>query len=122
MKRMTGLIVALLALSAPTASIAAGNAAQAKAAPTTLTTNFTSSKDISPSTFEVKTGQKVRLVVDTKDAGAGCMSSIKIPGLWNKPMPLVKGKPVVMEFTPLKPGAYKITCDMGVPRGVINVR
>ena len=28
----------------------------------------------------------------------------------------------VMEFTPHKPGAYKITCAMGVQRGVVNVR
>jgi uncharacterized protein len=70
----------------------------------------------------VKSGQKVRLVIDTKDSGTGCMKSIMIPGLWNRPEPLIKGRPIVMEFTPRKTGAYKITCAMGVPRGVINVR
>jgi plastocyanin domain-containing protein len=122
MRKLTGLIVALLALTAPAASFAAGHATQAQPAVVTLTTSYTSSKDIVPSSFEVKRGQKVRFVVDTKDSGSGCMSKIMIPGLWNSPVPLVKGKPVVMEFTPQKPGAYKITCDMGVARGVINVR
>ena len=50
------------------------------------------------------------------------MSEIMIPGLWDKPQPLVQGKKIVMEFTPKKPGAYNITCAMGVVRGVINVR
>lgn len=37
-------------------------------------------------------------------------------------MKRIKGKKIIMEFTPQKPGTYKITCAMGVPRGVINVR
>jgi len=88
----------------------------------TITTIYTSAKDISPSTFNVKAGQKIRLIVDSKDTDRGCMSTIMVPGLWDKPEPLVKGKAVVMEFLPKKAGAYTITCAMGVPRGVINVK
>ena len=88
----------------------------------TITTIYTSAKDISPSTFNVKAGQKIRLIVDSKDTGRGCMSTIMVPGLWDKPEPLVKGKAVIMEFLPKRAGAYTITCAMGVPRGVINVK
>ncbi|NTW69382.1 MAG: hypothetical protein HGB23_05965 [Chlorobiaceae bacterium] len=94
---------------------AEGNAALVK-------TIYTNAEDITPSTFQVKTGQKVRMVVDSRDTGTGCMSTIMIPGLYEKPQSLVKGKPVIMEFTAKKPGSYKITCAMGVPRGVINVK
>jgi sulfite exporter TauE/SafE/plastocyanin len=87
-----------------------------------MTTIYTSAKDIVPSTFNIRAGQKVRFVIDTRDTGYGCMSTIMVPGLWDRPEPLVKGKPIVMEFTPQKPGSYRITCAMGVPRGVINVR
>ncbi|EAT59391.1 conserved hypothetical protein [Chlorobium ferrooxidans DSM 13031] len=96
-------------------SAADGNAALVK-------TIYTNAEDITPSTFQVKTGQKVRMVVDSRDTGTGCMSTIMIPGLYEKPQSLVKGKPVIMEFTAKKPGSYKITCAMGVPRGVINVQ
>jgi sulfite exporter TauE/SafE/copper chaperone CopZ len=73
-------------------------------------------------TFELKKGEKVRFIVDAKDNGAGCMNAIMVPGLWNRPEYLVKGKPVVLEFTPAKPGTYQITCAMGMAWGVINVK
>ena len=114
MKKIIVLTATLLGLSAhaPSASaIVAKNFA----------VGYTKANDISQKSFTVKTGEKVRLEVNPTETGAGCMSSIMVPGLWNKPEPLVKGKKIVMEFTPQKPGAYKITCAMGVPRGVINV-
>lgn len=89
---------------------------------TVVRTIYTKNEDITPSAFQVKAGQKVRVVVDTRDSGSGCMSTIMIPGLYEKPQSLVKGKPVIMEFTAKNPGSYKITCAMGVPRGVINVK
>jgi len=49
------------------------------------------------------------------------MNAIMVPGLWNRAEYLVKGKSVVLEFTPSKQGAYQITCAMGMPWGVINV-
>jgi len=87
----------------------------------TFTVNYTKAKDIVPKSFTVKRGENVRLEINATDTGTGCMSSIMVPGLWNKPEPLVKGKKIVMKFTPQHSGAYKITCAMGVPRGVINV-
>jgi uncharacterized protein len=88
----------------------------------TLTTVYSAAGDINPRSFTVAAGHKVRFQVNPKDTGSGCMSDIMIPGLWNKPELLVKGKPVVMEFVPQKPGIYKITCSMGVSRGEIIVK
>lgn len=77
--------------------------------------------DISPSSFTTKVGQKTALVIDATMDGQGCMSTIMVPGLYNKPIYLQKGKQIVLEFTPTTPGEYKITCAMGVPRGAIKV-
>ena len=113
--RIPLLTIALIALAAPASSFAIAGTGS-------LSADYTTAHDISPNTFTVKTGEKVRLEINPTDTASGCMSDIMIPGLWEKPQPLIKGKKVVMEFTPQKPGAYKITCAMGVPRGVINVR
>jgi uncharacterized protein len=91
-------------------------------APANFTVDFTNAGDISQKNFAVSVGQKVRLQVNPKETGTGCMSDIMIPGLSNKAQPLVKGKPVVMEFTPTRPGTYNISCSMGVVRGSINVK
>jgi sulfite exporter TauE/SafE/copper chaperone CopZ len=72
--------------------------------------------------FELRKGEKVRFIVDATDNGSGCMNAIMVPGLWNQAEYLIKGKPVVLEFTPSKPGTYPITCAMGMPWGVINVK
>ncbi|NTW83142.1 MAG: hypothetical protein HGB36_07220 [Chlorobiaceae bacterium] len=88
----------------------------------TLTTVYSAAGDINPKSFTVKTGHKVHFQVNPKDTGSGCMSDIMIPGLWNKPELLVKGKPVVMDFVAQKPGIYKITCSMGVSRGEVIVK
>lgn len=77
---------------------------------------------LATSQFDLRRGEKVRFIIDAKDNGAGCMNAIMVPGLWNRAEYLAKGKQVVMEFTPSKPGAYPITCAMGMPWGVINVK
>ncbi len=87
-----------------------------------LSTVYSDARDISPNTFTVKKGQKVRLEVYPVETSYGCMSTILVPGLWDRPEPIVKGKKIVMQFTPEKAGSYRITCAMGVPRGVIVVR
>lgn len=87
-----------------------------------IRTTYTNKNDIAQTMFDVRKGEKVRFVVDPKETGTGCMSTIMVPGLWDRPEPLVKGKSIVMEFTPVKAGQYRITCAMGVPRGVITVR
>lgn len=115
MKKVTILAATLLALATPFSSFAAESTK-------TISIGYTLSKDIAPNTFTVKTGEKVRLEITPTESGSGCMSSIMVPGLWEKPAPLVKGKKIVMEFTPQKSGTYKITCAMGVKRGVINVQ
>ncbi len=114
-KRIIILAAALMTLAAPATMFAAEGAI-------TFSINYTKSKDIAPSSFTVNAGEKVRLEINPIDTASGCMSDIMIPGLVEKPQPLVKGKKVVMEFTPQKPGTYKITCAMGVQRGVLHVR
>ncbi len=77
--------------------------------------------DIQPNKFSVKAGKPVRMEIDVKDDGYGCMGSIMVPGLTKRPEILQKGTPIVFNFTPSKPGEYQITCAMGIPRGVITV-
>lgn len=81
---------------------------------------YTNDTDISPNQFTVKSGSMVRLEIDAKDDGVGCMSSIMVSGI-TEPQLLEQGKTNVMEFTPASPGEYLITCAMGMPRGKIKV-
>jgi uncharacterized protein len=87
-----------------------------------ITVSYTDAKDINPNTFTVNRGENIRVEVTPLDNGKGCMNTIMIPGLWNTAEPIVKGRKIVMQFTPQKPGAYRITCAMGDQRGVINVK
>jgi len=82
---------------------------------------YTNKTDINPDTITVKAGKLVRIEIEVRDTSYGCMSTIMIPGLWNKPLAFVKGKTLVMEFIPKKAGEYQITCAMGVPRGTVKV-
>ncbi|MEI6847391.1 MAG: cupredoxin domain-containing protein [Chlorobiaceae bacterium] len=122
MKKNIVLILLLFAFTVTNSIVYAIGPNQTAKTPKTVTTVYTSAKDIAPKSFTVETGQKVRFEVDPMDTGSGCMSAIMIPGLWDKPEPLVKGKKIVMEFTPKHPGSYRITCAMGIQRGVINVK
>lgn len=82
---------------------------------------YTYENDIQPNQFAIKAGQPIRLEIDAKDDGAGCMGSVTIPGLTQKIEVFSKGKTNIFEFTAQKPGNYYLTCAMGVPRGVIIV-
>lgn len=86
-----------------------------------LNTTFKLKEDIVPSKFTAKVGQKTTLVVDVKEDGQGCMSTIMIIGLDDTPQYLKKGKKIELTFTATKPGTYTIACAMGVPRGSITV-
>ena len=86
-----------------------------------LNTTFTLKEDIIPSKFTAKVEQKTTLVVDVKEDGQGCMSTIMIIGLDDNPQYLKKGKKIELTFTATKPGTYTIACAMGVPRGSITV-
>lgn len=86
-----------------------------------LNTTYRLRGDISPSTFRAKVGQKTTLLVDVKDNGQGCMSTIMIIGLNDTPQYLKKGKKLELTFTATEPGSYTIACAMGVPRGTITV-
>lgn len=76
--------------------------------------------DIQPNTFKVKVGQKVRLEIDAKENGSGCMSTITIPGLYDQIQTIRQGA-MAVEFTPTVKGSFDITCAMGVPRGQVIV-
>ena len=84
-----------------------------------IKTAYTQGNDIQPNRFSVKVGQPVRMEIDVKDNGYGCMGSIMIPNL-TRPEILRKGTPIIFNFTPSKAGDYLITCAMGIPRGVIK--
>lgn len=86
-----------------------------------IRTTYTKTTDISPNTFTVQAGIPVRMEIDVKDNGSGCMSTIMIPRLYEDPKFLKRGDTIVMQFTPESKGDYPITCAMGVPRGVIKV-
>lgn len=86
-----------------------------------INATYTYGNDIQPNTFKVKAGQPVKFIVDVKENGSGCMSTIMVQGLYNQPQLLQKGSKLEMDFTPTKPGVYSITCAMGVPRGTITV-
>ncbi len=131
MKKNTLLIISLLTFTAPRTSFAAEQSSAVNVTKTivsqnksvkTFTVYYSKSKKIAPNTFTVNTGDKVRLEINPLDTAAGCMNTIMVPGLWDKPEPIVKGKKIVMEFTPVRPGSYKITCAMGVTSGFINVK
>ncbi|MBI5220276.1 MAG: sulfite exporter TauE/SafE family protein [Candidatus Liptonbacteria bacterium] len=82
---------------------------------------YSYSQDILPNSFTVKANTPVRLEIDARDQGSGCMSTVMIPGLYDQPQFLEKGKLAVLEFTPIRAGDYPITCAMGVRRGSIRV-
>lgn len=83
---------------------------------------YTKFQDIQPADFTVKTGVPVRFEIKAEDDGSGCMSSITVPALTEDYDELTRGKTTVLKFTPDKPGKYKITCAMGVPRGTITAQ
>lgn len=74
-------------------------------------TNF----GLSPSEITVKKGEKTRLEIEVLVNEYGCMSTILLQGLYEKPQTLTKGKTLVMEFTPTKTGNYQFVCAMDVP-------
>lgn len=86
-----------------------------------LRATYTYNKDIVPNTFTVKANKPVRLAVDVKENGSGCMSAIMVRNWYEDPQLLRAGQTIEMAFTPTTQGQYPITCAMGVPRGVINV-
>ena len=87
----------------------------------TLQTVFTHQKDIQPNIFTVKVGQPAKFLVQVKENGQGCMSTITLPGLNKAVYQLVAGKNIEIDFTPTTKGIFQITCAMGVPRGTITV-
>lgn len=95
--------------------------ADVKSSEQTLKAVYTLDDDLAPNRFTVKKGVPVRFEIDVKDNGYGCMSTIMIPGLFDRYQYLKVGTKIVMSFTPTKTGDFEITCAMGVPRGIISV-
>ncbi|MDD4785349.1 MAG: sulfite exporter TauE/SafE family protein [Candidatus Shapirobacteria bacterium] len=85
-------------------------------------TSYTRFMGLNPYTLTVKKGQRVRIEIEVKESEYGCMSTILLPGLFNRAQTLVAGKTLIMEFTPNNVGTYKFACAMGVPhKGEVNV-
>lgn len=78
-----------------------------------------SAVDIDPNTFDVEVGKTYVLTIDAKSDGEGCMSTIMIPGVYEKPLLIKKGI-MKLQFKINKPGVYEITCAMGIVRGFIT--
>lgn len=87
----------------------------------TVETTYTLDGDINPKSFTLKSHTAYKFIVNSKDDGQGCMSTIMIPGLFNKPLVLEKDKQQILSFTTQGSGSYKITCAMGINRGSIKV-
>lgn len=87
-----------------------------------LKATYSDAAGLVPDTFTVKAGAPVEIVIDAKDTVRGCMSTILIPGLYNKPQLVQKGKTITMAFTPKKKGVYDMTCAMGIPWGRVIVQ
>ena len=84
--------------------------------------SYTRFGGIDPNPIVVKVGQKVRIELEIKESETGCMATIMLPKLFPQIQTLVKGKTLIMEFTPDKVGSYQFTCAMGIPhQGVVNV-
>lgn len=86
-----------------------------------IKTTYTSANDIVPNQFTVKVNQPVRMEIEVKDDGFGCMGSMVVPAFDTPIKMLKKGETIVYEFTPTKTGTFDIACAMGVPRGTITV-
>lgn len=80
---------------------------------------YTYKNDIEPKEFSVKVGQPVRMEIEAKDDGKGCMGSVAIPKLVKNFEYFEKGKTIIFNFTVSKAGTYYITCGMGTPRAKI---
>lgn len=86
-----------------------------------IKTTYTQADDILPNEFTVKVGIPVRMKIDVRENGSGCMGTIMVPKLVNDSKFLPKGETIIFNFTPTDKGSYPITCAMGVPRGTIKV-
>lgn len=87
-----------------------------------IKTTYTSQNYLSPNSFTVKAGKKVKIMIDVKDSGTGCGYAIMIPGLYDKAVPLEAGQSITLEFTPTTKGSYDLTCSMNMIRfGTITV-
>ena len=85
-------------------------------------TSYTRFMGLNPYTLTVKKGERVRIEIEVKENEYGCMSTILLPGLFERAQTLKAGKTLIMEFTPTKVGNYIFTCAMGVPhKGEVNV-
>ncbi len=77
-----------------------------------IKTTYTADEFLSPATFKVKAGTKVRLEIDVRDDGTGCAYAMTIPDLYDEIVPFIAGVPINIEFTPTAPGTYDILCSM----------
>jgi plastocyanin domain-containing protein len=72
-----------------------------------------------PSQIVVRSGQKVRLNFERKDASS-CLEEVRFPDFGiAQTLPLNRVTPI--EFAPEKPGRYEFTCGMNMFRGAIEV-
>lgn len=79
----------------------------------------TKEKGFYPSSFTVKKGVPVELIVDTQVKLGGCMGTMVIPD-YDVAEKLPIGK-TTLAFTPTETGSVLVTCSMGNPLAEISV-
>lgn len=84
-----------------------------------LKATYTLRNGMEPQSFNVKAGVPVRLEVDVKENGVGCMATMLIPGVNNTPRFLKAGEVMTFAFTPKGAKTFNIVCAMGLPHGEI---
>lgn len=72
-----------------------------------------------PQVVRVQAGRPVRLVFDRREANP-CSEEIVIPDFGIRRF-LPQGERTAVEFTPETPGAYELTCGMGMLHGKVIV-
>lgn len=86
-----------------------------------LSATYRLSTGLQPRELTAKVGEPTVIEVDVKENGQGCMSTIMIPGMVNRPQYLAAGKTIKMSFTPKRAGDVYITCAMGIAHGTLKV-
>lgn len=84
-----------------------------------LKATYTLKNGMEPQSFNVKAGVPVRLEVDVKENGVGCMATMLIPGVNNTPRFLKAGEVMTFSFTPKSAKTFNVVCAMGLPHGEI---
>ncbi|HXE72291.1 MAG TPA: cupredoxin domain-containing protein [Candidatus Nitrosotenuis sp.] len=69
-----------------------------------------------PASIELQAGRPARLIF-TRTSENTCATQIQFPGLEVTAVDLPLNRPVIVEFTPARPGEFTFTCGMKMIQG-----